>query len=191
MESVPLKQPESSGDLARYPDDVYAEKVISLAQRAAEKGTYGIGAILLDENNVIVAQGYNEVHLNGFRSDLHAEMVVLNKWEETHPSATDTGKLTLISSLEPCPMCMTRIIFSGVGCIKFICPDPLGGMVRRLETMPPIFRQLSTEQRQSWRQADCSPRYQQLAFEAWDKTRADLDKKVMTRSRGEKDGTEE
>ena len=52
---------------------------------AALRGNYGVGALLVDPQGTIVARGQNAVFSPYFRSDLHAEMVVMNIFEERHP----------------------------------------------------------------------------------------------------------
>jgi tRNA(Arg) A34 adenosine deaminase TadA len=164
------------------PDDTIALRALSQAVTAARLGTYGVGAVLLDGAGRVVVEAHNRVHVNGFRSDLHAEMVVLNvfeegggcagEWGEVEEGAGGAGRMmdggtgggeegesdakskvesggsnnrrgggalkdyTLVSTLEPCPMCMTRIIFSGIGTIKYVQADDVGGMVQRKGAMP-------------------------------------------------------
>ena len=164
------------------PDDVAALRALGMASSAAELGTYGVGAVLMDSQGHIVCEGHNEVHVGGFRSDLHAEMVLLNKWEEAHPECSGLGGYTLVSSLEPCPMCMTRIIFAGVGNIRYVCPDDIGGMVQRKDALPPIFQELTMKLGQQWRLAECSEALRNLAFEIWDESREVADARVVERS---------
>jgi len=79
-------------------------------------------------------------------------------------------------------MCMTRIIFSGIGCIRYLCPDDIGGMVQRRHDMPPIFLQLTMRQQQRWGVADCPAELRQRAFDTWNDSREALDAAVVKRS---------
>jgi tRNA(Arg) A34 adenosine deaminase TadA len=156
-----------------------------MALSAAKKGTYGVGAALFSANGDLVCEGHNHVHIDGFHSDLHAEMVVLNNYErgDSRMRFGSPSELTLISSLEPCPMCMTRLIFSGIGRIKYVCEDNIGGMVRRQNLLPPVFRGLTTAQQQEWEIADCSLLLRALAHEIWASSQAILDQQVVDRAR--------
>ena len=160
-----------------------AVQVCQLATQAAEKGTYGVGAVLVDGNGEIRAQGHNEVYVNGFRSDLHAEMVVLNEFEKAYSLAHERGPLTLITSLEPCPMCMTRLIFAGIGTVLHVCPDDVGGMVQRKESLPPVFQRITEHRNQVWELASCSEELREAAFHIWDRSRRDLDAKLPGRKK--------
>lgn len=159
-------------------DEAAAVRVCRLAVRAAELGTYGVGALLLDRDGEVVVEGHNEVFVGDFRSDLHAEMVVMNAFEATHPGKRDLRGHTLVSSLEPCPMCMTRLIFAGVGKIRYVKEDHLGGMVQRKAQLPPIFQDITEDLSQEWALAACSEVLRDAAFHIWDQTRAALDNKL-------------
>jgi cytosine deaminase len=63
------------------------------ALAAAGMGNYGVGAVLVDPNGKIAEQGRNSVFFPHFRSDLHAEMVVMNAFEERYP-AIDNMEVT-------------------------------------------------------------------------------------------------
>lgn len=161
-----------------HPDDVHALRVCQLALQAALSGNVGVGAILLDPKGEIILARHNEVCQSGFRSDLHAEMVLMNAFETAQSRKIDLSEHTLISSLEPCPMCMTRLIFAGVGHTIYVCPDPDGGMVQLQTQLPPVFQRFMAGQQQQWSLADCSPALQQAAFEIWDISRSNLDSQI-------------
>ena len=167
-----------------FEDDVAAVRVCQLAAMAAGLGTYAVGAVLLDDKGKVLADGHNEVFVDGFRSDLHAEMVVLNKFETGHQGPQSPGTLTLISSLEPCPMCMARLIYSGVGSIRYICEDPYGGMVTRIASLPPTLQQISEDLSQVWGPADCSNELREAAHHIWEQNRVDLDRRIVERGAG-------
>lgn len=164
------------------PDELAAIAVCRLALRAAASGTYGVGAVLLDEKGSVIVEGQNQVHGPIFRSDLHAEMVVMNEFENRAAPRTVLSDYTLVTSLESCPMCMTRLIFAGVGTILHVRADDVGGMVQRKNALPPIFQQITDQQRQRWRQAECSQELREAAFHIWDQSREDLDRRIVERA---------
>ena len=65
-----------------YRDDQFALITLKEAITAAREGNYGIGACLARESGEIVQRGHNRVFVPYFRSDLHAEMDVLTRYEE-------------------------------------------------------------------------------------------------------------
>src|SRR5258708_596164 len=65
-----------------HEDDAYVWLTCALALEAVAAGNFGVGALLIDETGEVVALGHNEVFHPYFRSDRHAEMVVLDAWED-------------------------------------------------------------------------------------------------------------
>jgi tRNA(adenine34) deaminase len=84
------------------------------AVAALEEGNYGVGAALI-RDNVVLKLGRNQVFAPHFRSDLHAEMAVLNAYEEdVRGSALIHRDSILYTSVEPCVMCFARILSAGI-----------------------------------------------------------------------------
>jgi len=148
-----------------YSDDVYAKAANIQALKSVMQGGYGIGSVLVDQNgNIIYAAHNSQIQRN--RSDLHAEMTLLTKFEN-HPKSHKymTGYvykpgLTVFSSAEPCPMCFIRI--STAGCdTKYCTPGPEDGMVTRIWCLPPSWQEMASKQKVEL--GDCSPIMQKLS----------------------------
>jgi len=154
--------------------DPYALRACLLALDAAHVGTYGVGALLFDEDGQILVEGRNKVYEGGFRSDLHAEMVVMNEFESLGWAREKARGCTLVTSLEPCPMCMTRLIVAGVGAVLYLSDDSIGGMVRRRHELPPTFRAIIRSEGQRWGVAECSEELRTAAFDIWVESRQRL-----------------
>lgn len=112
------------------------------ALRAAQEGNYGVGAVLTDHSGQIVERGHNQAFQPRFRSDLHAEMVVMNAFEDRWPESTDMRGYSLICSLEPCPMCLSRLLIAGVERVLYVACDELGGMASKIDQLPEAFQKL-------------------------------------------------
>ena len=120
----------------KYPDDSYIWLTDVLALMAVNSGNFGIGSVLIDGSGDVVVQGHNELFNPYFRSDRHGEMVVMDKFEDTNRDATKLEDYTLYTSLEPCPMCVTRLMTSVVNRVLYATPDMAGGMVHRINDLP-------------------------------------------------------
>ena len=118
---------KAAAEQTAHRDQALGILVCEEALAAAGAKTYGVGAILLDPAGTVIHRGRNRVFSPHFRSDLHAEMVVLNAFEEQFPPAKSMRAYTLISSLEPCPMCLSRLLIAGVQTVKYLAPDEWGG----------------------------------------------------------------
>jgi cytosine deaminase len=158
---------------AGFPDDPYGLIVVNAALEAIKGESGGIGACLVDtRTGQVVETGRNRQFTTYFRSDLHAEMDLLNRYEDRMKKPRSNGNggnprncphLVLISSVEPCPMCLTRIINSGIKTVLYVVEDRQGGMVTRLDQLPPFWREFASDR--EFRQADCSPELRQIALE--------------------------
>jgi tRNA(Arg) A34 adenosine deaminase TadA len=127
-------------------DDPYAWLTNVLALKSVDSGNYGVGSIIVDAEGKIVALGHNLVYSPSFRSDLHAEMVTLNYFEEKNPQITTLKGYTLYTSLESCPMCLIRLISAGINRVLYVSSDPIGGMTGSINLLPSLWKELSEPQ---------------------------------------------
>jgi tRNA(adenine34) deaminase len=154
----------------RFPDDPFVKATLLEALAGSREGNGGIGACLVREaTGEIVERGHNRQFEPYMRSDLHAEMDLLTRYEDRvkgvrMKGAEDPRKmkgLVLYSSVEPCPMCLTRIINTGLKKAFFAAPDPKGGMVQRFKDLPPFWQGLAAGN--VYDRANCFPELSALA----------------------------
>jgi cytosine deaminase len=162
-----------------YPDDSYIWLADILALEAVNSGNFGVGCILTDVNGNVVVQGHNEVFNPHFRSDRHGEMVVMDEFEDTHQNILNPGGFTLYTSLESCPMCLTRMITSGIKRILHAAPDMEGGMVHKMKYLPRFWSELIAGQVYS--QAECSQELIDIANEIFLYNADELKEKLKNR----------
>jgi tRNA(Arg) A34 adenosine deaminase TadA len=148
-----------------YSDDIYAKAANIQALKSVMQGGYGIGAVLVDLNGKIICEAHNS-QIQRNRSDLHAEMTLLTKFENSLKSNkymigyVYKPGLTVFSSAEPCPMCFIRI--STAGCdTKYCTPGPEDGMATRISCLPPSWQEMTSKQKVEL--GDCSPVMQKLS----------------------------
>ncbi len=155
-----------------YLDDSHGLYCCRLALDALEQGNYGVGAILTDPQGGVVAQSENRVFSSGhndrdqscraYNSSAHAEMLLIDQLEKSQiPYPPE--QLTMLVTLEPCPMCLGRLLLSGIGSVRYIVRDPEGGMLSHIDKLPPAWRNLS--QLQNHYQAHVSEPVRQLAMD--------------------------
>ena len=149
------------------------------ALAAARLGNYGVGAVLVDPTGNILERGGNTVFFPRFRSDLHAEMVTMNAFEERHPEISNMRGYTLVSSLEPCPMCLARLLMAGVQTVKFLAYDELAGMVNLKQLFPSAWTRLW--QRQEFVQADVSESLKRFALDVFSLNLETCRQKLLSR----------
>jgi tRNA(Arg) A34 adenosine deaminase TadA len=98
------------------------------AQDAAARGEAPIGAVLIDPatGEVIAAAGNSPISLHD--PTAHAEILVLREAAQKRGNYRLTG-LTLVVTLEPCPMCAGAISHARIGRVVYGADDPKSGGV--------------------------------------------------------------
>lgn len=150
---------------AEYSDDIYALEANRQALRSVMQGGYGIGSVLIDKDGRIIAAAHNS-QIQEHRSDLHAEMTLLTKFEESHKSKKYMNMyvykpgLVVFSSAEPCPMCFIRINTAGAD-TRYCTPGPDDGMASRTDFLPPAWKEMAEKRQVSL--GDCSPVMQKIS----------------------------
>ncbi|HEX2968836.1 MAG TPA: nucleoside deaminase [Bacteroidales bacterium] len=148
-----------------YSDDIYALEANKQALKSVMQGGYGIGSVLIDQNGKIIAAAHNS-QIQEHRSDLHAEMTLLTKFEESHKAKKYMNiyvykpGLVVFSSAEPCPMCFIRINTTGAD-TRYCTPGPDDGMASRSDFLPPAWKEMAEKRKVSL--GDCSQVMQKIA----------------------------
>ena len=162
----------------RYRDDKAALVTLQEAVAAAKEGNYGIGACLVNEKTgEVIQRGHNRIFSPYFRSDLHAEMDTLTGYEQRVKAQTPKVEgLVLYTSLEPCPMCLARIITAGVQKVYYLASDPYGGMVHLFKNLPPIWQKIA--EGRIYEPAQCSLELKDIANEVFKYSSEMLDERL-------------
>jgi tRNA(adenine34) deaminase len=107
-------------------DRYFLEVALKGAEKAYQEHTYPVGAIIVDQNNKIAGSGRNQVHpLKD--ATAHAEIAAIRNAGDKIMEAKILGKrLTLYSSLEPCPMCTGAILFGKIQRVVWVLNDGEG-----------------------------------------------------------------
>ena len=164
----------------KFADDRIIIITLTEAIAAASEGNFGVGAVLVRHGGEIVQTGHNRVFKPYFRSDLHAEMDVMTNFEQRFKDTELLTEFILFSSLEPCPMCFTRLITSGVNKVYYAAVDDSGGMVSRTANMPPIWHHLA--QKRKFGSAECSTELREIALQIFQSTTDRSDKTILKRA---------
>ena len=110
------------------------QTALATAREAGEAGEVPVGAVLLDDNDSIVAIDHNR--REEFRDPTaHAEMLVLSFRAREIGDWRLTGH-TLVVTLEPCPMCAGAAVWSRLDRIVYGAADPKAGAAWSLYNIP-------------------------------------------------------
>lgn len=99
-------------------------KFMELAKKMADEGIMKkeggpFGAVIVDSNNNIISTGNNQVLLNNDPT-AHAEIVAIRRACQTL-NTYDLSNYILYTSCEPCPMCLSAIIWSNIKTVYYGC----------------------------------------------------------------------
>ncbi|MFN7096814.1 MAG: nucleoside deaminase [Gammaproteobacteria bacterium] len=143
---------------------------------ALSKNNFGVGAAIATIEGKLLVTGRNHVFNPQFNSSLHAEMDALNNFENSiYHSQYEPNELMLITTLEPCMMCMGRTLMSSIKHIYWLSDDQGGGAARLLSHLPEVFYML--QQMKRFEPAICSDFLKQLANHVFCHNAAELCKK--------------
>ena len=94
------------------------------ARRALDHGDVPVGAVALVGGEVVAADHNRREELGD--PTAHAELLVLRKAAGA-VGGWRLGDVTLVVTLEPCPMCAGALVAARVGRLVFGTPDPRAG----------------------------------------------------------------
>ena len=103
----------------------YMHIALELAKNAAKQGEVPVGAVLVDENGIIIGRGKNSP-IGLLDPTAHAEILALREGAEKKGNYRLTGT-TLYATIEPCPMCAGAMVHARVERLVFGASDPKTG----------------------------------------------------------------
>lgn len=110
-------------------DDEFMALALEEAERAASHGDVPIGAVIVDDQGLVLGRGRNERELRGDPT-AHAEIVALRD------ASSVVGhwriEATLYVTLEPCVMCAGALVNARIQRVVFAALDPKAGAVESL-----------------------------------------------------------
>ncbi len=127
-------------------DERFMRRALELARHAEEAGEVPVGAVVVQEGEVI-GEGWNQPIVSNDPT-AHAEIVALRAAAANVRNYRLSGS-TLYVTLEPCVMCAGAIVHARVARVVFGAPDPkngAGGSVFNLmQSAPPLNHRAEVE----------------------------------------------
>ena len=112
----------------------WMQQALMLAKKAAENGDVPVGAVIINGQGNLIAEGYNckEKHHDPTG---HAEVIAIRQASQKLQS-WHLEDCTLYVTLEPCIMCAGTIIQSRLGLLVYGVDDPKSGTIRTVLNLP-------------------------------------------------------
>ena len=103
------------------------------ARAAVHHGDVPIGAVLVDRAGTVVGRGRNRREVDNDPT-AHAEIVALREAGQLR-GQWRLSDLTMVVTLEPCPMCAGALLAARVERVIYACTDPKAGAIDSLFVM--------------------------------------------------------
>lgn len=115
------------------------------ARLALAEGEFPVGCVLAQDGQ-IVAQGRRRNSGSTSRNEIdHAEIVTLRRLSAEQPGL-DCRRITVYSTLEPCLMCYSTLLLSGIRRFVWAYEDVMGGgTALPLEQLTPLYQDMQVE----------------------------------------------
>lgn len=106
--------------------ETFMRVALDEARQALAAGEFPVGCVMTAANR-IVAQGRRQNSRSESRNEIdHAEIVTLRRLLDEQPQL-DLGTVTVYTTLEPCLMCYTTMLLSGIRNFVWAYEDVMGG----------------------------------------------------------------
>ncbi|MGB5769267.1 MAG: tRNA adenosine(34) deaminase TadA [Crocosphaera sp.] len=112
----------------------WMQQALMLAKKAANVGDVPVGAVIINGQGNLIAEGYNCKEQNHDPTG-HAEIMAIRAASQKLQS-WHLEECTLYVTLEPCIMCAGAIIQSRLGLLVYGVDDPKSGTIRTVLNLP-------------------------------------------------------
>nr|WP_321468722.1 nucleoside deaminase [uncultured Desulfobulbus sp.] len=104
----------------------FMDLALEEARKSLNEGEFPVGCVMVAENQV-VARGRRKNTLEGSRNEIdHAEILTLRSLIAAQPEL-DLATVTVYSTMEPCLMCYSTMLLSGIRTFVWAYEDVMGG----------------------------------------------------------------
>ncbi len=115
------------------------------AEAALKQGEFPVGCVLVAKGNVLAKGQRKNTGAAGVNEIDHAEIVTLRALLKENPDV-DCGEIIVYSTMEPCLMCFTTLLLSGIRRFVWAYEDVMGGGTSLdLTTLPPLYAEMTVE----------------------------------------------
>lgn len=120
-------------------------QALDQARLALEAGEFPVGCVLVRENEIIQSGRRHNSEGTASNEIDHAEMLTLRALLAEHPELDCQG-ITVYSTMEPCLMCYTTLLLSGVRHFVWAYEDVMGGGTSLpLDQLTPLYKGMQKE----------------------------------------------
>ncbi len=140
----------------------YMLEALAQARMALMAQEFPVGCVLVRDGE-IVARGHRQNSRSGVCNEIdHAEVVTLRMLLSRQPE-TDCSRLVAYSTMEPCLMCYSTMLLSGIRHFVYGYEDRMGGGTNLpLARLNPLYAEMSVRVEAGVLRNDCLALFQQF-----------------------------
>lgn len=112
----------------------WMNRALALAQSAGDAGEVPVGAVIIDHNGNLIAEGENRRERDKDPT-AHAEILALRSAGQALQN-WHLNQCILYVTLEPCPMCAGAVVQARLGLLVYGADDPKTGAIRTVMNIP-------------------------------------------------------
>lgn len=112
----------------------WMSRAIELAQNAGQAGEVPVGAVIVDVDGNLIAEGENRKERDKDPT-AHAEIIAIRAAGQARQN-WHLNQCTLYVTLEPCPMCAGAIVLGRLRLLVYGADDPKTGAIRTVANIP-------------------------------------------------------
>ncbi|MBD1908627.1 tRNA adenosine(34) deaminase TadA [Funiculus sociatus GB2-A5] len=112
----------------------WMSRAIELAQNAGEAGEVPVGAVIVDVDGNLIAEGENRKERDKDPT-AHAEIIAIRTAGQARQN-WHLNQCTLYVTLEPCPMCAGAIVLARLRLLVYGADDAKTGAIRTVANIP-------------------------------------------------------
>ncbi len=141
---------------------VYMKEALAEAEQALAAGEFPVGCVLV-QNDEIIARGHRKNSRGEGLNELdHAEVVTLRELLAGKPQ-TNCSELIAYSTMEPCLMCFSTMLLSGIRHFVYGYEDVMGGGTNLpLDQLAPLYAEMNVTVEGGVLRGECLALFQQF-----------------------------
>jgi len=126
-------------------DKQFMRRALDEARQALAVGEFPVGCVLVLDGKV-VGRGHRQNSEGALSNEVdHAEVVTLRRLLADQPGV-DCSRITAYCTMEPCLMCYSTMLLSGIRRFVWAYEDIMGGGTSLpLQELPPLYRDMEVE----------------------------------------------
>ena len=126
-------------------DEQFMHQALDEARLALDAGEFPVGCVLVLDDHV-VGRGHRQNSGGALSNEIdHAEVVTLRRLLADHPGI-DCSRVTAYCTMEPCLMCYTTMLLSGIRRFVWAYEDVMGGGTSlALQGLSPLYKEMEVE----------------------------------------------